>query len=270
MTKTNKNTALAVAIALALAGSRHTARTRSNSAMRTASTAPWNTTLSYGISLRTEDPSGTMSPRRVYNPLVGLLPNAQQRAAKGAFSANHDDGDLNYKVRQRVLERGEGDDRTARQLRRKPRRIFARELFLRLRELRQRQTHQARRRSSRPSRPHPRRVPVRQLQHRRSSGHGPPRQAGGELGRKHVHPGRHQRRQSGGRVAIARGRRGTERSAAAGEHGLGFVQHHRSFLGRRRRTCSNSRRPIPIRPARISRRTISRRSAARTRRCRSA
>ena len=31
-----------------------------------------------------------------YNPFVGLLPNAQQRAAKGAFSANHDDGDLNY------------------------------------------------------------------------------------------------------------------------------------------------------------------------------
>src|SRR5262249_37746434 len=30
------------------------------------------------------------------DPLIGLKPNSVQRAAKGAFSANHDDGDLNY------------------------------------------------------------------------------------------------------------------------------------------------------------------------------
>jgi len=55
-----------------------------------------NTTLSYGVDMRTSDPSPDEIAKAHFNPLVGLLPNAQQRAAKGAFSANHDDGDLNY------------------------------------------------------------------------------------------------------------------------------------------------------------------------------
>jgi hypothetical protein len=55
-----------------------------------------NTTLSYGVDIRTEDPSSDNVAKAHYNPFVGLLPNAQQRAAIGAFSANHDDGDLNY------------------------------------------------------------------------------------------------------------------------------------------------------------------------------
>ena len=55
-----------------------------------------NTTLSYGIDLRVADPSADKIAKAHFNPFVGLLPNAQQRAAKGAFSANHDDGDLNY------------------------------------------------------------------------------------------------------------------------------------------------------------------------------
>ena len=55
-----------------------------------------NTTVSYGVSVRTSDPSSQEIAKAYYNPLVGTLPNAQQRAAKGAFSANHDDGDLNY------------------------------------------------------------------------------------------------------------------------------------------------------------------------------
>ena len=55
-----------------------------------------NTTLSYGIDLRQSDASSNEIAKAHYNPFVGLLPNAQQRAAKGAFSANHDDGDLNY------------------------------------------------------------------------------------------------------------------------------------------------------------------------------
>ncbi|MHB8448777.1 MAG: DUF1302 domain-containing protein, partial [Rudaea sp.] len=55
-----------------------------------------NTTLSYGVSVRTSDPSSQQIAKAYYNPLVGTLPNAQQRTAKGAFSANHDDGDLNY------------------------------------------------------------------------------------------------------------------------------------------------------------------------------
>jgi|SRR5579884_768458 hypothetical protein len=55
-----------------------------------------NTTLSYGVSVRLDDPSPHNVAKAHYNPLVGQLPNAQQRAATGAFSANHDDGDLNY------------------------------------------------------------------------------------------------------------------------------------------------------------------------------
>jgi len=55
-----------------------------------------NTTLSYGVSMRVSDPSDDEIAKAHFNPLVGLLPNAQQRSARGAFSANHDDGDLNY------------------------------------------------------------------------------------------------------------------------------------------------------------------------------
>ena len=55
-----------------------------------------NTTLSYGVDMRTQDPSSHDVAKAHYNPFVGLLPNAQQRTAPGAFSANHDDGDLNY------------------------------------------------------------------------------------------------------------------------------------------------------------------------------
>ncbi|HZP65498.1 MAG TPA: DUF1302 domain-containing protein [Rudaea sp.] len=55
-----------------------------------------NTTVSYGVDMRTQDPSPNNVAKAAYNPFVGLLPNAQQRAARGAFSANHDDGDLNY------------------------------------------------------------------------------------------------------------------------------------------------------------------------------
>ena len=55
-----------------------------------------NTTLSYGVSVRTSDQDSAQIAKAYYNPFVGALPNAQQRTAKGAFSANHDDGDLNY------------------------------------------------------------------------------------------------------------------------------------------------------------------------------
>ena len=55
-----------------------------------------NTTLSYGVSIRTSDPSSDQIAKAYYDPTIGSQPNPQQRAAKGAFSANHDDGDLNY------------------------------------------------------------------------------------------------------------------------------------------------------------------------------
>src|SRR5437868_6873327 len=55
-----------------------------------------NTTLSYGAAMRVSDQSSEGIAKAYYDPLIGLKPNAQQRAAKGAFSANHDDGNLNY------------------------------------------------------------------------------------------------------------------------------------------------------------------------------
>jgi Protein of unknown function (DUF1302) len=96
MTKTTKNTALAVAIALALAGitpRAHAIEFGDADGFH----GTWNTTLSYGIAVRTDDPGSNNVAKAYYDPLVGTLPNPQQRAAKGAFSANHDDGDLNYK-----------------------------------------------------------------------------------------------------------------------------------------------------------------------------
>ncbi len=97
MTKTNNNTALAVAIALALAGAAPRAHAIEFGDAE-GFHGTWNTTLSYGIAVRTEDPSGDNVAKAHYDPLIGLAPNPQQRAAKGAFSANHDDGDLNYKA----------------------------------------------------------------------------------------------------------------------------------------------------------------------------
>lgn len=87
---------LPAAIALALAG--YTARPAQAIEFGEADGlhGTLNTTLSYGVSVRLDDPSSHNVAKAHYNPLVGQLPNAQQRAAKGAFSANHDDGDLNY------------------------------------------------------------------------------------------------------------------------------------------------------------------------------
>ncbi|HEX4482006.1 MAG TPA: DUF1302 domain-containing protein [Rudaea sp.] len=98
MTKTTKNTALAVAIALALNASVATRAHAIEFGDAEGFHGTWNTTLSYGIAVRTEDPSSDNVAKAYYDPLVGTLPNPEQRAAKGAFSANHDDGDLNYKA----------------------------------------------------------------------------------------------------------------------------------------------------------------------------
>jgi hypothetical protein len=101
MTKAIKNTAvrtssLTAAIALALGA----VAMQSAHAIEFGDTdgfhGTWNTTLSYGVAVRTEDPSSNNVAKAVYNPGVSALPNAQQRTAKGAFTANHDDGDLNY------------------------------------------------------------------------------------------------------------------------------------------------------------------------------
>src|SRR6201991_1453489 len=96
MTKSYKNTALTTAIALALAGFAAPSAQAIEFGDQEGFHGTWNTTLSYGVAARTEDPSSDNVAKAYYNPLVGTLPNPQQRAAKGAFSANHDDGDLNY------------------------------------------------------------------------------------------------------------------------------------------------------------------------------
>ncbi len=87
---------LAAAIAFALAGYAATPAQAFEFGNADGFHGTINTTLSYGVDIRTQDPNSDEIAKAHYNPFVGGLPNAQQRAAKGAFSANHDDGDLNY------------------------------------------------------------------------------------------------------------------------------------------------------------------------------
>jgi hypothetical protein len=60
----------------------------------------WNasldTTVSYGVSQRLHGQAEDLIGKAQFNPTVGTLPNAQQRAAPGRFSVNSDDGNLNY------------------------------------------------------------------------------------------------------------------------------------------------------------------------------
>jgi hypothetical protein len=87
---------LALALAAAIAGMAANTALAAEFGSAEGWSGTLNTTLSYGVSFRTADQDPNLIAKAHYNPLVGLLPNAQQRAAKGAFSANHDDGDLNY------------------------------------------------------------------------------------------------------------------------------------------------------------------------------
>lgn len=87
---------LAVALGLALVGGLATRAQAISFGEQEGWHGDLNTTLSYGVDFRVQDQNPDLIAKAHYNPLVGLLPNAQQRAAKGAFSANHDDGDLNY------------------------------------------------------------------------------------------------------------------------------------------------------------------------------
>ena len=100
-TKKKTNASIVVGpLALALAAAIAAGAANQASAFDFGDNSDWhgslNTTLSYGVDFRVADPDPDLIAKAHYNPLVGLLPNAQQRAAKGAFSANHDDGDLNY------------------------------------------------------------------------------------------------------------------------------------------------------------------------------
>lgn len=55
-----------------------------------------NTTVSYGISYRVSDVNEDLIAKAHWDPTIAFKTPLQQRAAKGAFSANGDDGDLNY------------------------------------------------------------------------------------------------------------------------------------------------------------------------------
>ena len=58
----------------------------------------FDTTVSYGVSLRMEDPDPDLIGKANFNPLIGTpaFTNAQQRTAQGRFSVNSDDAAFNY------------------------------------------------------------------------------------------------------------------------------------------------------------------------------
>ena len=58
--------------------------------------ATLDTTVSYGVSQRMDDPNDNLIGKARFNPTPFTLPNAQQRTAQGRFSVNGDDGNLNY------------------------------------------------------------------------------------------------------------------------------------------------------------------------------
>ncbi len=55
-----------------------------------------DTTVSYGVSMRMEDPAVDLTGKARFNPLIGAQPNAVQRTAPGRFSVNSDDSAYNY------------------------------------------------------------------------------------------------------------------------------------------------------------------------------
>jgi hypothetical protein len=55
-----------------------------------------DTTVSYGVSSRMNNPAEDLIGKSQFNPLIGTLTNAQQREAVGRWSVNSDDGNLNY------------------------------------------------------------------------------------------------------------------------------------------------------------------------------
>ena len=87
---------LVLALAAAIAGTLSTTA----SALEFGTDDSWhgtlNTTLTYGIDFRVADRDPRLIAKAHFDPLIGLKGLTAERAAKGAFSANHDDGDLNY------------------------------------------------------------------------------------------------------------------------------------------------------------------------------
>ncbi|MEM1080350.1 MAG: DUF1302 domain-containing protein [Pseudomonadota bacterium] len=56
----------------------------------------FDTTVSYSLGMRLEDPDSDLIAKSAFNPAVSLLPIEQQIAAPGRFSANSDDGNQNF------------------------------------------------------------------------------------------------------------------------------------------------------------------------------
>ncbi|MDH4000215.1 MAG: DUF1302 domain-containing protein, partial [Xanthomonadales bacterium] len=56
-----------------------------------------DTTLSYGASWRTGDYDPSLVGKQANNPLVFTLPKSEQGSVIGRWSANGDDGNLNYR-----------------------------------------------------------------------------------------------------------------------------------------------------------------------------
>jgi len=55
-----------------------------------------DTTLSYGIGMRVASRDDDLVAKAFFNPLISQAPLEQQIAATGRFSANSDDGNLNF------------------------------------------------------------------------------------------------------------------------------------------------------------------------------
>src|SRR5262245_59044525 len=92
----SKPRALGLAIAGALASAACTPAQAFEFAWGEDWTGNFDTTISYGVSQRVQDRDGDLIGKAQFNPAVSTLSNQQQRAARGRFSVNGDDGNLNY------------------------------------------------------------------------------------------------------------------------------------------------------------------------------
>lgn len=93
MTKTNSKHIIAIACGLAISMSGQVQAIEFSEGEITGS---FDTTISYGASWRIEDRDPNNVAKAVHNPFISFADNEGERAALGRFSANSDDGNLNY------------------------------------------------------------------------------------------------------------------------------------------------------------------------------
>ncbi|MEM7053208.1 MAG: DUF1302 domain-containing protein [Pseudomonadota bacterium] len=92
MTRRNRPVLLAAAVGLALAAGSAQALDFSTDEV----SIQLDTTISYSLGMRLNDPDEDLIGKANLNPAVGLLPIEQQILAPGRFSVNSDDGNLNF------------------------------------------------------------------------------------------------------------------------------------------------------------------------------